>query len=201
MSILPKILKELIDDLELLPGVGPRSAARIAYYLLRAPKTISLSLATNLADLKEKIKICKKCFNYTDSEICTVCSDPTRDANVILIVEEPLDVIAFERVGEFSGVYHVLGGVISPVNGIGPEEIRIDELIKRAKNNKIKEIIIATNPNLEGESTALYIKKEIEKLEKNIRITRLARGLPTGADLEYADEVTLQKALEGRSEF
>jgi recombination protein RecR len=201
MSILPQPLKDLIDDLESLPGLGPRSAARIAYYLLRAPKAVSKSISDNLVQLKDGVKICKKCYNYSDSEVCTICSNPSRDASVILIAEEPLDVLAFEKMGEYKGLYHVLGGVISPVNGIGPDEIRLKELIERVKNKAIKELIIATNPNLEGESTALYIKKEIDKLGGKIKVTRLARGLPTGADLEYADEMTLQKALEGRSEI
>jgi len=160
-----------------------------------------MNLVKALEAIKKDIKICKSCFNYSEEDLCPICSDSSRESNTLLVVEEPLDIVAFERTGSFFGLYHVLGGVISPINGIGPEEIRVKELFERIEKNSIEEIIIATNPNLEGESTAIYIKKGIVKKNNDIKITRLARGLPTGADLEYADEVTLQKALEGRSLF
>lgn len=200
MSILPQVVQDLIEQFESLPGIGPRSAARLAYFFLRAPETYSKKFASILAELKDNIQICSNCYNYTDKDVCDICSDIQRDDSVIMVVEEALDVVAFERMGAFNGKYHVLGGIISPINGIGPEELRIIELINRLKNLvDIAELIIATNPSLEGESTALYIKKELEKNGIVTKITRLARGLPTGADLEYADNTTLEKALEGRT--
>lgn len=199
--MLPNALKKLIESFESLPGIGPRTAARLAYFMLRAPENLSVNLAKNLVDLKKNIKVCTNCYNYAEDELCQICASEERHKELIMVVEEPLDVVAFERVGSYKGVFHVLGGVISPMNGIGPDEIRIKELIGRL-NPSVSEIIIATNPNLEGESTALYIKKEIEKRSiENLKITRLARGLPTGADLEYADETTLERAFAGRTDF
>ncbi len=201
MSTLPKVVQNLIENFEDLPGIGPRSAARLAYFFLRAPDNFANKLSDNLKRIKTEVKVCTNCFNYSDSEICSICLANDRSQTQIMVVEDPLDVVAFERMGQFKGVYHVLGGLISPINGIGPEELRIDELIERLKKLDIEELIIATNPNLEGESTALYIKKMVDQIGRDITITRLARGLPTGADLEYADDVTLQRALEGRGEF
>lgn len=201
MNTLPKPLEELIELFNDLPGIGPRSAARLGYFFLRAPDQFAQKFARSLSEINEKIKLCESCYNYTDSKICPVCADSNRNIDIIMVVEEPLDVVAFERMGKFSGLYHVLGGVVSPLNGIGPDEIRINELIIRLKNNTVQEVIIATNPNLEGESTSLFIKKEIDSLGKEIKVSRLARGLPTGADLDYADDMTLQKALEGRGEL
>jgi recombination protein RecR len=198
---LPESISKLIEEFASLPGIGPRGAARIVYFLLRAPDNLSLNLADSLQKLKTKIKICFECYNYSDNERCSICSSVERDESTLIVVEEPLDVSAFERMGRYKGKYHVLGGVISPVNGIGPEEIRLKELVDRIKKNNFAEIIVATNPNLEGESTALFIKKEIEKFRSDLKISRIARGIPTGADLEYADENTLEKALEGRNEL
>lgn len=202
MNTLPKSLKKLIESFEALPGVGPRSAARLALFVLRAPDYIANNLSDSLKTVKTSIKTCAECYNYADDELCNVCSDPTRNKNNILIVEDALDVLAFERSDIYRGVYHVLGGLLSPINGIGPEEIRVNELLERIKKvSSDAEVIIATNPNLEGESTAMYVKKEIEKINPEIKVSRLARGLPTGADLEYADMTTLQRALEGRVEL
>lgn len=201
MNTLPKSLKQLISEFESLPGIGPRSASRLAYFFLRAPSVRSQRLSECLSSLKENIRLCDTCYNYSDYDRCVVCSSDMRDKDILLIVEEPLDVLAFERMGKYKGVYHVLGGVISPVNGIGPEEIRLQELESRLRKDEFEEIIIATNPNLEGESTAIFIKKIIENIGSDLKITRIARGLPSGADLEYADETTLEKAIEGRVVF
>ena len=214
MSALPRVVEKLIEEFEKLPGVGPKSAARMAYHFLRAPKEQAEKMSQFLLDVKEKIKSCEVCFNFTESSPCSICSDLRRNQKVLMVVEEPLDVVAFDRVGMkeeggFEGVFHVLGGVISPVNSVGPDELRIEELLKRldtlwgtSKAGGEVELIIATNPNLEGEATAMYIREEIANRGiKGVRITRLARGLPTGADLEYADQTTLRRAIEGRTEF
>jgi recombination protein RecR len=169
--LLPKALEKIIAELETLPGIGPRSATRLAYFLLRAPDQVAFSLAQSLKDIKQQIKTCKRCYNYSEDEICLICRSSERDQTQLMIVEDPLDVVAFERIGKYKGVYHVLGGVMSPLNGIGPEEIRIKELLTRINQEKFNEIIIATNPNLEGESTALYLKKEIEKSHPDMKIT------------------------------
>ncbi len=206
MSALPPVVQKLIEEFEKLPGVGPKSAARMAYHFLRAPKEQAERMSNFLIDVKEKIKSCEVCFNFTEDSPCSICSDPRRNQNIIMVVEEPLDVVAFDRVGfkendGYEGIFHVLGGVISPVNSVGPDDLRIAELIRRIE--KIEgdvELIIATNPNMEGEATAMYIGGEIKnKGIENVKITRLARGLPTGADLEYADQTTLKRALEGRT--
>ena len=202
VNILPRSLQSLIREFEKLPGVGPKTAARLAYHLLRAPSSESLALAKAAGELKEKVVTCQKCFNVSEEPVCQICSDSTRDQSVLCVVEEPLDVVAIEKTGGFKGVYHVLGGVISPVNGIGPEELRIKELLSSIKNNdQIAEIILGTNPNLEGEATAMYVAKKIAEVREGIRVSRLARGLPAGADLEYADNLTLRRSLEGRSDF
>lgn len=201
MSKIPKSLSDVIESLETLPGIGPRGASRLAFFLLRAPDQISNNLADSIKNLKSSIKTCANCYNYTENELCFICDDEARDSSLIMVVEEPLDIVAMDNSNVYRGVYHVLGGLISPIRGIGPEEVRIKELIQKLQSINVDEVILATNPTLEGESTAMYVKKEIDKLEKGIKVTRLARGLPTGADLEYADEFTLKRAFEGRDIF
>jgi recombination protein RecR len=207
MSVLPKSVEKVIEEFSRLPGVGPKSAARMAYHYIRSPNKDASKLASALSDMEENVKYCQKCFNVTDKEVCSLCSSPLRKKNKLCVVEEPLDVVAFENSGVYDGLYFVLGGVISPAEGIGEEELRFKELEKRVnellesdKDIESVEIIIATNPSLEGEATASYIIDLFAKLakEKRVNITRLAMGLPTGADLEYADRLTLKRALEGR---
>ncbi|MFH1736583.1 MAG: recombination mediator RecR [Actinomycetota bacterium] len=192
-------LRELIDELSKLPGIGPKSAQRLAFYLLKGNREDAEGLAQAIIHLKDKVKFCPVCYNVTDEPLCEYCADARRDDSVIVVVEEPHDIVAVERTGEFQGHYHVLGAAISPIDGIGPEDLRIKELLKRLEDGKVKEIIIATNPNLEGEATAMYLTKLIRPL--NTKVTRLASGLPVGGDLEYADEVTLGSALRGRREM
>lgn len=199
--MLPKSVENLIDQFSKLPGVGPKTAARLAFYLLTKPKSDIEDLGHSVLELADGLQHCKECFNIAEEEICRICGDERRNKSIITVVEEPLDVIALERSLGFDGVYHVLGGVISPINGVGPEELRIEQLIDRLRNNEIVEVILATNPNLEGEATATYVKDKIAALGQEIRITRIARGLPMGGDLEYADEVTLKRSLEGRREY
>ena len=196
---LPKSVEAAISEFEKLPGVGPKTAERLTYHLLRAPKEYSEHLASAIKELKGKTTICQECFNIAETDPCDICASNERDKSQIMVVEEPLDVLALEKSRAYHGVYHVLGGCIAPLQGIGPEDLRISELLPRLKNGKVKEIILATNPNVEGESTAMYIQRLISPLK--IRITRIARGLPVGADLEYADEVTLSRAIEGRREY
>jgi recombination protein RecR len=188
----------LIEEFHKLPGIGPKSAARLAYHILRIPETGARSLAEAIVDVKEKITLCSVCQNLTDSEPCAICRNEDRDLSTICVVEEPLDILALERTGQFKGLYHVLHGVISPMEGIGPDDLKISELLERLKDGVVGEVILATNPNLEGEATAMYLQRLISPL--GIRVTSLARGLPVGGDLEYADEVTLGRALEGRRE-
>lgn len=199
MSALPKPVTRLIDELCRLPGVGPKTGSRLAYYLLRAPAEQALSLAEAIREVKEQTVLCGTCFNIAEGSPCSICSDPNRDSSQICAVEEPLDVLAIERTRQYHGLYHVLHGAISPVEGIGPEELRIHELLVRVKQGGVREVLLATNPNLEGEATAMYIARQI--LPLGVRVTRLARGLPVGGDLEYADEVTLAQALEGRRDI
>ncbi len=189
----------LIEEFHKLPGIGPKSAQRLAYYLIRMPSEEAHSLAEAILSVKERIVLCSVCQNITEIDPCPICTDTNREQNSICVVEEPLDVLALERVLVYKGLYHVLHGVISPMNGIGPEDIKIRELLARLKNDAVREVILATNPNLEGEATSMYIHRLVSPL--GIKVTRLARGLPTGGDLEYADEVTLSRALEGRQEF
>lgn len=200
MSRLPKSISSAIEEFSKLPGIGPKSAARIVFYLLSRPEQNVKTLGSSVSDLKENLLRCTICFNYAESDPCEICGDAERNANIICVVEEPLDVIALDRAG-FKGVFHVLGGVISPINGVGPDDINIAPLILRVKKNsdKIEEVVLATNPSLEGEATAVYISEKIKPL--GIKVTRLARGLPVGGDLEYADELTLSRSLEGRREF
>lgn len=192
-------ISELIDQLNKLPGIGPKSAQRLAFYLLKTSREDAEMLAEAIVNLKDKVKFCPVCFNVTDEPSCEYCSDLRRDDSLICVVEEPRDIVAMERTGEFHGRYHVLGAAISPIDGIGPEDLRIKELLKRLEDGKVEEIIIATNPNIEGEATAMYLTKLIRPLDK--MVTRLASGLPVGGDLEYADEVTLGSALRGRREM
>jgi recombination protein RecR len=196
---IPRSVANLIGELEKLPGIGPKSAERLTYHLLRAPKEYSEKMAAVIGELKEKTTVCKICFNIAEHNPCDICADRLRDKSMIMIVEEPLDILALEKSRSYSGLYHVLGGAIAPLQGIGPEHLRIKELLPRLKNSQVKEVILATNPSVEGESTAMYIQKLITPLK--LKITRIARGLPVGADLEYADEVTLSRAIEGRREY
>ncbi len=189
-------LEKLIGELSKLPGIGRKTAQRLAFYLLKQPREEVESLAQALVDVKEKTKLCSICFNITETDPCPICSDSRRDHGTICVVEEPNDVLAIEKTGMYHGVYHVLGGALSPLDGVGPENLKIKELLTRM-TDEVQEIILATNPNVEGEATALYIQKLIKPLGK--RVTRLARGIPTGSDLEFVDELTLSRALEGRN--
>lgn len=203
MQPLAEPVSQLIDALSALPGIGPKTASRLAYYLLRADTNVSLTLARALENMKANTLFCSNCFNIADRDPCAICANAERDHRIVCVVEEPLDVQAIERTREFTGVYHVLHGAISPVEGIGPDNLRVGELLQRIQRGEmgvqIEEVLLATNPNLEGEATAMYISRLIKPL--GIRVTRLARGLPMGGDLEYADEMTLGRALQGRSEM
>jgi recombination protein RecR len=190
------IIQELIDELGKLPGIGPKSAQRIAFHIVQSERVDVNRLVNVLRIVKEKVRFCAKCFNVAEEEECKICRDPRRDNSTICVVEESKDVVAIERTREFRGKYHVLGGAISPIDGIGPEQLRIRELLTRLSDANITEVIIATDPNLEGEATATYLARTIKPL--GIKISRLASGLPVGGDLEYADEVTLGRAFEGR---
>jgi recombination protein RecR len=200
---IPKAIEKLTESFERLPGIGPKTAQRLTFYLLHTPQEYLETFATNLTDLKKQTIMCKTCFNIGDVEECSICADLMRDKSLICVVEDPLDVIAFEKGGKYTGVYHVLHGVIDPLNGLGPEDIFIPQLISKLKSHgqQASEIILATNPTMEGEATAMYIVKEVQNLSPGIKITRIGRGLPIGADIEYADEITLQRALEGRREY
>jgi recombination protein RecR len=198
-SVTPEPVTQLIDAFAQLPGIGPKTASRLTFYLLRRPAEQSEALADALRDLKQKIVFCGTCFNITEQSPCAICRDEGRDRSIICVVEEPLDVVAIDRTGGYRGLYHVLHGAISPVEGIGPDELRINELMLRLKAEPVQEVLLATNPNLEGEATGMYLARLLQPL--GVRVTRLARGLPVGGDLEYADAVTLGRALEGRSEM
>ena len=198
MAQVPKSIQNLIEAFERLPGIGPKTAQRLTYYLLHAPKEEAGVLAKAAVEMREKTVLCGICFNIGEEDPCQVCADTSRDLSVIAIVEDPLDVLALEKAG-FKGLYHVLHGVISPLENIGPDQIHIRELLPRLKKGQVKEIILATNPTMEGEATAMYIQRLIGLL--GVKVTRIARGLPVGSDLEYADETTLSRALEGRKEY
>jgi len=200
---LPRSIKKLIDSFERLPGIGPKTAQRLAFYLLHVPQPHLDEFAENLEQLKKKTVLCSICFNVAESDPCSVCADRNREKSLICVVEQPLDVLALEKTEKYGGVYHVLHGAISPLNNIGPDELYIKDFLKRLNNKTmpVKEIILATNPNMEGEATAMYLVKQIREKNKKVEITRLGQGLPTGADLEYADEITLSRALEGRKEY
>jgi len=202
MAILPKSVQNLINEFAKLPGIGPKTAQRLTFYLLKQPQMDLQNFSVSLANLQKEIIYCKNCHNMAESETCVICSDNKRSPNLICIVEDPMDVVAMEQIDGFEGQYHVLGGVISPLEGIGPDDLKIKELFARVGSDKApKEIILATNPSLEGEATAMYIAKKLREGDfGHVKVTRLGRGLPMGADLEYADEYTLSKALEGRRE-
>ncbi len=192
-------VSRLIEEFHKLPGIGPKSAARLTYHLLRMPEDQARSLAEAIIAVKERITLCSLCQNLTDSDPCAICRSNERDRTMICVVEEPLDILALERTRGYNGLYHVLHGVISPIEGIGPDDLKIGELLARLKDGSVAEVILATNPNLEGEATAMYLQRLISPL--GLRVTCLGRGLPVGGDLEYADEVTLARALEGRRTF
>ncbi|MFC1721360.1 recombination mediator RecR [Patescibacteria group bacterium] len=199
MNILPPSIENLITELSSLPGIGPRSAERLAFYLLKQGQEELRKFGDAFRDLKDGIATCSSCHNFTENDPCPICSDRNRDKRKLCVVSEPLDVVALEKTHEFDGIYHVLQGAISPIDGIGPEELTVNELVKRVKNGDIREIILATSPTTEGEATSLYISKLLRPT--GVKITRIARGLPIGGDLEYADEATLSRALEGRKEY
>jgi recombination protein RecR len=201
--LLPVALEKLIDELGRLPGVGARTAERYAYFLLKADQHINTSLSTAIHDIHSLVKTCPVTFALIDAseDISPLYSDPDRDKTLIAVVEEPLDIVALERTGQFKGTYHVLGGAISPIDGVGPEQLHIPELIKRLVDDNVKEVIIATNASVEGESTALFLQRHIKDAGNDVAMSRLARGIPVGVDLEYADQITLTHALEGRRSF
>ena len=194
----PTPVEQLITELSRLPGIGRRSAQRIAFYMLRRPREDAAALAAALIDVKDKIRFCRQCFNFTEEELCGFCRDARRDAGLICVVEEPSDIIPIEKGGDYRGLYHVLGGALSPLDGVDPEHLRIQELLDRVAAGGIEEVILATNPNTTGESTSIYLA---DLLRGKVRVTRLASGLPVGADLEYADEATVSRALLGRREL
>ena len=191
-------MQGLIDQFGRLPGIGPKSAQRIAYHLLKVPKADAMALASAIETAKERVRFCSVCHNLAESERCVICSDDRRDAGLVCVVEEPRDVVAIERTGGFRGRYHVLGGAINPIEGIGPDQLKVRELLARIDADDVAEVILCTNPNLEGDTTAMYLARLLQPL--GIRTTRIASGLPVGGDLEYADELTLGRALDGRRE-
>lgn len=197
MKIAKPVLK-LIESFEKLPGIGPKTAQRLTYYLLHVPQTELDQFSDSLENLKRGTVMCSECLNISEGDPCDVCSDTTRDKSIVCVVEQPLDVFALDRTGKYKGVYHVLHGAISPLNNIGPDEIHISELIKRVKSGGVKEVILATNVSMEGEATAMFIAKQLNNI---VKVTRLAHGLPQGSDIEYADDLTLSRALEGRREY
>lgn len=195
----PDPIARLIEAFHRLPGIGPKSAQRLAYHILRVPEQEARALIAAISDVKERVVLCSQCMNITEANPCSYCTDPRRDPSVICVVEQPLDILALERAGGFKGRFHVLHGVLNPMDGVGPEDLRLRELLARLQDSEVKEIIMATNPSLEGEATAMYVHRLVSPL--GVRVTRLARGLPSGADLEYTDDVTLSRALEGRQEI
>lgn len=201
MRTLPEPVQNLIDAFSRLPGIGPKTASRLAFYLLRAPEDLSQSLAQALVGIKHETGLCETCFNIThkDAKICEVCTSEQRDRTTLCVVEEPLDVLAIEKTGGYNGLYHVLHGVLSPIEGIGPENLKIRELLERIQENEFNEVILATNPSMEGDATAMYLHERLAEFD--LRITRLALGLPVGGDLEYADQNTLLRALAGRQKL
>jgi recombination protein RecR len=196
--VLSPSVQNLVAQLTRLPGVGQRTAQRLAFHLLRASKEEALALAAAITDVKERVRFCRECGNLTEEEVCALCLDSRRDHSLICVVEQPVDLISVERTAEFRGLYHVLGGALSPIDGVEPSDLRIDELIQRVERNGVEEVVVATNPNMTGEATAAYLA---DRLRGRVRVTRLASGLPVGGDLEYADEVTLGRALAGRREM
>lgn len=199
MRIVPGAVERLIEEFGKLPGVGPRTAERLAFHVLKSDPGRARSLGSALDGLHAAVRSCRVCHNFAENDTCSVCTNPGRDQTLVAVVEEPFDVVAIEKTGQFQGLYHVLGGVISPIDGIGPDRLNITSLLDRAGAGQIREVILATNPSLEGESTAMYIRAALEPL--GVSVTRLARGLPVGGDLEYADQITLGRALQGRQVF
>ncbi|HEV2339797.1 MAG TPA: recombination mediator RecR [Patescibacteria group bacterium] len=199
---LPKAVADTIESFEKLPGIGPKSAQRLAFYLLHIPQSELTAFAQAIENLRKGTVMCSVCYTVAEENPCTTCSDASRDKSILCVVEQPLDVLALEKNGRYKGMYHVLHGVIDPLNNIGPDEIYIAPLVKKAKTQQLSEIILATNPTLEGEATAMYISKLLRAFQNShLKVTRIGRGLPVGSDIEYADEITLQRALEGRSEM
>jgi recombination protein RecR len=198
ISYLSNSMQRAVEELSKLPGIGRKSAQRLVFYLLKLPRDEIVALAKSLVDVKDKASYCSICFNITEKNPCSICTNDHRDRSIICIVEEANDVLAFEKTGEYKGLYHVLGGALSPLDGIGPDDLKIKELLARIKDD-VKEIILANNPNVEGEATALYLSKLIAPL--GLKLTRIARGIPVGTDIEYADEITLTRALEGRMNY
>jgi recombination protein RecR len=196
--VLSPAVENLVAQLTRLPGVGTRTAQRLAFHLLRVPKEEAIALAGAIGDVKERVRFCAECGNLTEEDVCEICRDSRRDRAVVCVVEQPADLISVERTHEYRGLYHVLGGSLSPIDGVEPEHLRIDELLRRVDRNGIEEVVLATNPNMTGEATAAYLA---DRLRGRVRVTRLASGLPVGGDLEYADEVTLGRALSGRREM
>jgi len=197
-SVLSPAVDNLVAQLTRLPGIGSRTAHRLAFHLLQVPKAEALALADAIQEVKERVRFCRECGNLTEEEVCAICLDARRDRSVICVVEQPVDLISVERTGEYRGLYHVLGGSLSPLDGVEPEHLRIDELLGRVARNGVQEVVLATNPNMTGEATAAFLA---DRLRGRVRVTRLASGLPVGGDLEYADEVTLGRALVGRREM
>lgn len=195
----PEPIAKLIDSFSRLPGIGPKTAARLAFYVLRMKEEETIDFAKALVNVKRQLSYCSVCCNITDTDPCRICSDKTRDVSSICVVQEPKDLVAMERTRDYTGLYHVLHGAISPMDGVGPDDIRIAELLRRLSDERVQELILATNPNIEGEATAMYLSRLVKPF--GIKVTRIAHGLPVGGDLEYADEVTLSKALEGRREL
>ncbi len=198
-KLLPKSVRNVVEELSRLPGIGPKSAQRLAIYLLHSPKSRVDSLGKAISELRDNVVFCEECWNISENNPCEICSDENRNNGIICVVEQILDVVALEKTSEFNGVYHVLHGVLSPIDSVGPDQLKIADLVARIKTGDYKEIILATNPSLEGEATALYLQKLLAGFDS--KITRIARGLPVGGDLEYADEITLTRALAGRGEF
>jgi recombination protein RecR len=196
--VLSPAVQNLVAQLTRLPGVGQRTAQRLAFHILRAPKDEALALAASIVEVKERVRFCRECGNLTEEELCGICTDQRRDHALICVVEQPVDVVSLERTAEFRGLYHVLGGSLSPLDGVDPSDLRIDELLRRVDANGVQEVVLATNPNMTGEATAAFLA---DRLRGRVRVTRLASGLPVGGDLEYADEVTLGRALSGRREM
>jgi recombination protein RecR len=197
----PKAIKNVIEAFERLPGVGPKTATRLAFYVLNMPSFAVNNFADSLKKIKEEIKFCNQCFGVSEDDTCDICLDTKRNKKIVCVVARAIDMMAIENMGDFNGVYHVLGGVINPLEHIGPDDIKIYELLERIKNDEISELIIATNPTMEGEATALYIKKKVEDIKEGIKISRIGSGLPMGADLEFADQATLSRAMNGRREL
>jgi recombination protein RecR len=197
-AMLSPAVQNLVAQLTRLPGIGTRTAQRLTFHLLQVPKGEALALAEAITEVKERVRFCRECGNLTEDEVCEICRDARRDRTVICVVEQPVDLVSLERTAEFRGLYHVLGGALSPLDGVEPEHLRLDELMRRVERDGVEEVVLATNPNMTGEATAAYIA---DRLRDRVRVTRLASGLPVGGDLEYADEVTLGRALAGRREM